>query len=432
MGYGRKNPATIKIDNPNVAELESQLAQIVTNVKIFGAKGDGTTDDTTAIQSALDYCSTNGLTLFFPNGEYKINSSLVLKGGRTYKIIGANNGIDAFSNNNKCKISCYADKLFISDNVAVIVNIAIDISGLFIRQMSASTSSVLFSGLNLEASKIHHLSVLNFGTIIKGQISGVTHVHHNFIENISNCFITYFLVNSEATITDSWVSDNYLNGNPSYNITMFKNGYTNYANIENNFIDFCKYVYSSLGGSQNVKFIGNTFDVCFRFSPTEINANFIGNTFSKFSKATYISRFPNADTDMNTLQWCVFGSGLYWTTIEGNIISECDSFYYMDTSFNNHDLKIANNTFLVPQSNLPNMYNIHYYVDTSNTNDYKNIYIDDLMYKKYSSLPLIRTNEHMYFFPNQIIDYNGKLLRLVGTAYNNMQWVDFMGNVVVA
>jgi hypothetical protein len=37
MGYGRKNPATIKIDNPNVAELESQLAQIATVDNFSGA-----------------------------------------------------------------------------------------------------------------------------------------------------------------------------------------------------------------------------------------------------------------------------------------------------------------------------------------------------------------------------------------------------------
>lgn len=46
------------------------------NVRQAGAKGDGTTDDTVAIQAAIDYCRTNNLTLWFPCGRYKVTSAL--------------------------------------------------------------------------------------------------------------------------------------------------------------------------------------------------------------------------------------------------------------------------------------------------------------------------------------------------------------------
>lgn len=46
------------------------------NVADFGAKGNGTTDDSTAIQNALDSRSTNGGVIFFPSGTYKINTML--------------------------------------------------------------------------------------------------------------------------------------------------------------------------------------------------------------------------------------------------------------------------------------------------------------------------------------------------------------------
>jgi hypothetical protein len=44
---------------------------------LFGAVGDGVTDDTLAMQNALTYCSLNKLTLLIPPGTYKISSQLV-------------------------------------------------------------------------------------------------------------------------------------------------------------------------------------------------------------------------------------------------------------------------------------------------------------------------------------------------------------------
>ena len=46
----------------------------------FGIVGDGVTDDTLAIQSALDYAKDNGGELFLPEGTYLISSTLYLNG----------------------------------------------------------------------------------------------------------------------------------------------------------------------------------------------------------------------------------------------------------------------------------------------------------------------------------------------------------------
>lgn len=45
------------------------------NVKDYGALGNGTTDDTVAIQNAINAAGTNGGQVFFPAGQYKINTS---------------------------------------------------------------------------------------------------------------------------------------------------------------------------------------------------------------------------------------------------------------------------------------------------------------------------------------------------------------------
>lgn len=49
---------------------------VVRDVRLFGATGDGVTDDTDAIQAALDAC-TNGI-LYFPNGTYLFRKTLYI------------------------------------------------------------------------------------------------------------------------------------------------------------------------------------------------------------------------------------------------------------------------------------------------------------------------------------------------------------------
>jgi polygalacturonase len=58
----------------------------VYNVKAYGATGNGTTDDTSAIQAAITAAAAGG-TVFFPKGTYKISSSLTL--GSNVTLLGA-------------------------------------------------------------------------------------------------------------------------------------------------------------------------------------------------------------------------------------------------------------------------------------------------------------------------------------------------------
>lgn len=57
--------------------LKTTLDSGMLSVKIFGAVGDGITDDTAAIQNAIDVAG--GKTIFFPAGNYAISSILSLK-----------------------------------------------------------------------------------------------------------------------------------------------------------------------------------------------------------------------------------------------------------------------------------------------------------------------------------------------------------------
>ncbi|HEX2613999.1 MAG TPA: glycosyl hydrolase family 28-related protein [Nitrososphaera sp.] len=56
----------------------SLVPGLVTNVKQYGAVGDGVSDDTSEIQAAINALPSSGGTVFFPAGTYLISSSLTV------------------------------------------------------------------------------------------------------------------------------------------------------------------------------------------------------------------------------------------------------------------------------------------------------------------------------------------------------------------
>jgi hypothetical protein len=64
--------------------IDEKLAESI-SVKDFGAIGDGSTNDTAAIQAAINYARDNGYQLVFPNGTYKITSALVTQYDGNFK-----------------------------------------------------------------------------------------------------------------------------------------------------------------------------------------------------------------------------------------------------------------------------------------------------------------------------------------------------------
>jgi sugar lactone lactonase YvrE len=66
-------PATARIDAPAITTLPAQVGWA--NAQEFGAKGDGTTDDTAALQRAVD----TQLIVYLPSGRYRITETLRLR-----------------------------------------------------------------------------------------------------------------------------------------------------------------------------------------------------------------------------------------------------------------------------------------------------------------------------------------------------------------
>lgn len=66
--------------------LRDKLHEVI-SVKDFGAAGNGTADDTQALQYAVNFCAANGLELFLPQGTYKY-TALTVAGGLTMRGCG--------------------------------------------------------------------------------------------------------------------------------------------------------------------------------------------------------------------------------------------------------------------------------------------------------------------------------------------------------
>lgn len=62
----------------------SQREEYSTNASDFGAIGDGVTDDTLALQSAIDHANTKSRVLYIPKGRYLISAPLFLNGCSVY------------------------------------------------------------------------------------------------------------------------------------------------------------------------------------------------------------------------------------------------------------------------------------------------------------------------------------------------------------
>jgi hypothetical protein len=80
---GKPTPTT-----PQSSPSHSTLHNFHVDVKMFGAMGDNSTDDSSAIQAALDAAATTGGTVYVPAGTYIIGTTLTIKDNVTLEGTG--------------------------------------------------------------------------------------------------------------------------------------------------------------------------------------------------------------------------------------------------------------------------------------------------------------------------------------------------------
>lgn len=121
------------LDARKTKDVQTKLRDVV-SVKDFGAVGDGTTDDTAAIQAAIDSLSVSGGTVFIPQGIYRARG---IQTKRLVNILGAGPKYTKFRFISSGDLATDADSYVIEW-----VTASSDIEGITIDGQGGSSASI--------------------------------------------------------------------------------------------------------------------------------------------------------------------------------------------------------------------------------------------------------------------------------------------------
>lgn len=291
----------------------------------FGAAGDGSTDDTSALQAALNAAVATGCTMQL-SGRYKTTSALSLPVISTgaVSICGTVADSNPFGSTglDKASIESTGSAVFTPASAA---NVILTLRDVNFRNLGAS-SAVLFNGLTVYQSTITGVTAAKFAWIFDST-SGVIQVSRimgNRFENSGVC---------AGSVIDSFITNNYFNGDPGRNMTAF-NGTIATSSISDNYIDFYKRVFDVPQGNKDVRVEGNIFDYCWNTLGTSTSQNlgswaFVGNTWDHCTSAAALSHYTSPDSDMTGTPWSAIDSGsnaLTNVTVIGSNVVGVDRF----------------------------------------------------------------------------------------------------------
>lgn len=459
-----KDIANKKIDYPKL-NWEKKMVNLkykYGDIRRYGAKCDGVTDDSDVFQWALDNCSPNGIAIYIPEDRITvIAKSIVLKSNSSsnyfYKINSNQYGINLFCILQKCK------NLFVGENFnnstpsftqvkAIIKNIGIKVD-------DSINHGTIFKAIKFVSSQIEYNFFYYMYTVIEGSLTTGTKFNNNRIQSYEHSFLSSIATLGESTFED--VKSVYNNAN--YNINslngllvvndenasdfskyscqsndgFLSNNYFSGAKtltnipesvftvesidgdfiINNNWFEFSKYVVSPFIRATNsgtsvigTYFINNIFQNFHRFfNPKSFYTSFSfnSNLFYNFNKSKIKTIFKNAtDVDIDN-----FKSGVFVSDINENNVPIYNDFSILNSYFELNDYSI--------------------YIDTGITGKYKafSIYEQNSKFKENTNSPYFRIKNTDDLLKNNFTCFN-KYEKTIPECTNLYATNSFVGRIV--
>ena len=418
------------------------------NVKRYGAIGEiSIEDNTTSFQNAIDSAYACGFNVYVPMGIYNILSTLYLpsrisiKGEITTKYV-----YDYVYNPSDFRgsiIISKCDYLFKPKNVN---SYNIQETQLIMKEImflnktvGSYDKTVLFKNMNLKSSNLENVCTLDYSIVLMGWLSGVSTIkncnfqgiNHHFIYSLKaapNDLIDDLMLSDNSCLVDSYILDSYINGKANTTgAILFKGQGIAHSTISNNFIDYAKEVFSFTLKNKTSIISNNTFDVCYRIFKGVINSlNIYGNSFNN---CCYNSSYWKhlTDEEMINSEWGVLepSPGFTDTNITNNSAYQSDFLFKFDSLYSIYNITFNNNMLHCYLSENPFLYKA---VKTKVELDQTNIFLGDLMYKEYSTLPnpSLSISGGVY----RITSFNGHIIRYKNRMLynNNGKWCNMDGS----
>ena len=144
------------------APLSVEIPRGTINVKDFGAAGDGTTDDTTAIQEAIDTAEMSGIAMvYFPRGTYKVSADKA--DNNFYAALNVHSGQHLIFESATFQLTANGYDFYAVLNIHNVSNVTVE-GGLTIigdREIHTGTTGESGHGIRIVNSKNVHISDVN-------------------------------------------------------------------------------------------------------------------------------------------------------------------------------------------------------------------------------------------------------------------------------